>query len=196
MNRPSGLTPKSESASAICSQICRVNASSSFSTHIVSDVEATATEIVVINKGCKLQHAAPEKLLQRWKIKSGSGPSPPKTCPRSNKNTSSAEPSAAVTGCRCAWSARQLPLPTRKIVSPNLEDVYLSVSRIGSKNEITARIIYHLARADFLERVRRYSFLVMLGLVVWLGYPAAMGNLVLSVPPDYRGEFNSPGSAR
>jgi ABC-2 type transport system ATP-binding protein len=34
------------------------------STHIVSDVEATATEIVIINKGRKLQHAAPEKLLQ------------------------------------------------------------------------------------------------------------------------------------
>jgi len=33
------------------------------STHIVSDVEATATEIVVIHKGHKLQHAAPEKLL-------------------------------------------------------------------------------------------------------------------------------------
>lgn len=34
------------------------------STHIVSDVEATATEIVVINKGRKLQCAPPEKLLQ------------------------------------------------------------------------------------------------------------------------------------
>ncbi len=33
------------------------------STHIVSDVEATATEIVVINKGRKRQHAAPENLL-------------------------------------------------------------------------------------------------------------------------------------
>jgi len=29
------------------------------STHIVSDVEATATEIVIINKGCKLGHHAP-----------------------------------------------------------------------------------------------------------------------------------------
>ena len=27
----------------------------------------------------------------------------------------------------------------------------------------TLNVIYHLARADFLERVRRYSFLVMLG---------------------------------
>lgn len=34
------------------------------STHIVSDVEATATEIVVINKGRKVTHTVPEKLLQ------------------------------------------------------------------------------------------------------------------------------------
>jgi ABC-type multidrug transport system ATPase subunit len=33
------------------------------STHIVSDVEATATEIVLINKGCQVQRATPEKLL-------------------------------------------------------------------------------------------------------------------------------------
>ena len=33
------------------------------STHIVSDVEATATEIVIINNGYKVQHAAPERLL-------------------------------------------------------------------------------------------------------------------------------------
>ena len=35
----------------------------------------------------------------------------------------------------------------------------------------TIRVIYHLARADFYERVRRYSFLVMLGMVIFLGYP-------------------------
>ncbi len=53
-----------------------------------------------------------------------------------------------------------------------------------------ARIIYHLARADFFERVRRYSFLVMLGLVVFLGYQTAIGNLALELGL-YRGEFNS-----
>jgi len=53
-----------------------------------------------------------------------------------------------------------------------------------------ARIIYHLARADFLERVRRYSFLVMLGAVVFLGYQAAIGNVRVQLG-DYRGEFNS-----
>jgi hypothetical protein len=54
----------------------------------------------------------------------------------------------------------------------------------------SARIIYHLARADFLERVRRYSFLVMLGLVILLGYQTAIGNVRLQLG-QYRGEFNS-----
>lgn len=53
-----------------------------------------------------------------------------------------------------------------------------------------ARIIYHLARADFLERVRRYSYLITLGLAVFLGYQAAVGNIVLRLN-EYRGEFNS-----
>lgn len=53
-----------------------------------------------------------------------------------------------------------------------------------------ARVIYHIARADFLERVRRYSFLVMLGAVVFLGYQAGIGNFTVQLG-DYRGEFNS-----
>jgi hypothetical protein len=52
------------------------------------------------------------------------------------------------------------------------------------------RVIYHLARADFLERVRRYSFLIMLGLVVFLGYQTGIGNLTLELG-QYRGEYNS-----
>ena len=52
------------------------------------------------------------------------------------------------------------------------------------------RVIYHLARADFLERVRRYSFLVVLGLVILLGYQTAVGNVRLQLG-QYRGEFNS-----
>src|SRR3990172_6605358 len=54
----------------------------------------------------------------------------------------------------------------------------------------TLRSLYHLARADFLERVRRYSFLVMLGAVLFLGYQAAVGNVSVQLG-DYRGEFNS-----
>jgi hypothetical protein len=54
------------------------------------------------------------------------------------------------------------------------------------------RTLFHMARADFFERARHYSFLVMLGLVVWLGYLSATGALVMSVPPNYVGEVNSP----
>lgn len=57
---------------------------------------------------------------------------------------------------------------------------------------MTLRALFHMARADFFERTRRYSFLVMLGLVVWLGYLSATGALVMSVPPYYVGETNSP----
>ena len=54
----------------------------------------------------------------------------------------------------------------------------------------SVHVIYHLARADFLERIRRYSFLVMLGLAVFLGYQTAIGNMALELGL-YRGEFNS-----
>jgi hypothetical protein len=55
----------------------------------------------------------------------------------------------------------------------------------------TINILYHLARADFLERTRRYSFFIMLGLVMWLGYTAASGQMIMRIFPDYTGEPNS-----
>jgi hypothetical protein len=55
----------------------------------------------------------------------------------------------------------------------------------------TVRVLYHLARADFLERVRRYSFLLMLGLVVWIGYLSASGQFPMWVTPDFVGITNS-----
>ncbi len=55
----------------------------------------------------------------------------------------------------------------------------------------TVRILYHLARADFFERTRRYSFLVMLGLVLWLGYIAASGQFRLTLGTDYAGVVDS-----
>ncbi|HEV7507381.1 MAG TPA: ABC transporter permease [Thermoanaerobaculia bacterium] len=53
-----------------------------------------------------------------------------------------------------------------------------------------ARALYHLMRADFLERVRRYSFLITLGLAVWLGWAVSTGKLKLWIS-DTRGVYNS-----
>jgi hypothetical protein len=56
------------------------------------------------------------------------------------------------------------------------------------------RKLYHLARADFLERIRRSSFLIVLGLAVWAGYlfvpPEGAGYRVLQVGVQ-RGIYNS-----
>ena len=54
-----------------------------------------------------------------------------------------------------------------------------------------SHVLYHMARADFLERIRRYSFLITLGLALFLGYSIASGQLVLVVGQNYRGVINS-----
>jgi len=54
----------------------------------------------------------------------------------------------------------------------------------------TARALYQMVRADFLERVRRYSFLLTLAFSVYLGYVVYSGQLTLQLS-DYRGENNS-----
>jgi hypothetical protein len=54
--------------------------------------------------------------------------------------------------------------------------------------------LYHLVRADFLERTRRYAFLIVLGLTVWAGYsfvPPAEANYAALALGDYRGVYNS-----
>ena len=40
-----------------------------------------------------------------------------------------------------------------------------------------ARVLYHLARADFLERVRRYSFLLTLAFAAGLAYLTYTGTV-------------------
>ncbi len=54
-----------------------------------------------------------------------------------------------------------------------------------------ARVLWHLTRADFLERVRRQSFLVTLGLAVYLGYVVSAGQMKLLIG-GMRGVYNSP----
>jgi hypothetical protein len=53
-----------------------------------------------------------------------------------------------------------------------------------------ARAIFALARADFLERVRRYSFLLTMLFALFLGYGAATGRITIRLG-DYRGVYTS-----
>ena len=52
------------------------------------------------------------------------------------------------------------------------------------------RVLYHLVRADFLERVRRYNFLVTLAASTYLGYCCVTGQVVIRLD-QYRGVYNS-----
>jgi hypothetical protein len=55
--------------------------------------------------------------------------------------------------------------------------------------------VYHLARADFLERVRRFSFLVVLALALFAGYmfvPPYDSSYTSFVVASHRGLYNSP----
>lgn len=53
-----------------------------------------------------------------------------------------------------------------------------------------SRVLWHLLRADFLERVRRYSFLVTLVFAGWLGYLVSVGSIKLWIG-DARGVYDS-----
>ena len=63
----------------------------------------------------------------------------------------------------------------------------------------TLNALYHLALADFLERARRFSFLLILAAVIYLGVLVINGTFFLYVMGGgltmaslrYRGEFNS-----
>ena len=54
----------------------------------------------------------------------------------------------------------------------------------------SARVFYHLARADFLERVRRYGFLLVLTGTLYLGFAINRGDIFLKLG-EYRGVLNS-----
>jgi hypothetical protein len=54
--------------------------------------------------------------------------------------------------------------------------------------------LYHVTRADFLERARRYSFLITLGLTIFATYayvPPASANYLTLGLGNYRGAYNS-----
>ncbi len=55
----------------------------------------------------------------------------------------------------------------------------------------TLRVLYHMVKADFLERVRRYSFLVILAAALYLAYGVIAEKVTIIVGDGYRGVYNS-----
>jgi ABC-2 type transport system ATP-binding protein len=95
------------------------------STHIVSDVEATATEIVIINKGRKIKHAAPEKLLQLLDGKVWEWVIPSEALTALKQKALISGTIRRENGIQVRVVSNASPASEAQQVSPSLEDVYL-----------------------------------------------------------------------
>lgn len=95
------------------------------STHIVSDVEATAGEIVIIHKGRKLRHAAPEKLLALLDGKVWQWVIPAETLPALKREHLVSGVLRRENGMQVRVVSESAPAPEAERVAPSLEDVYL-----------------------------------------------------------------------
>jgi len=105
-----------------------------FSTHIVSDVEAAASEIVIINKGHKLQQAAPEKLLDLLEGKVWQWTVPPEALPALKQQFLLSGMVRREEGLQVRAVHESAPAAAAQNVTPNLEDVYLYlVQRHGGR---------------------------------------------------------------
>jgi ABC-2 type transport system ATP-binding protein len=95
------------------------------STHIVSDVEATATEIVIINKGRKIEHAAPEKLLQLLEGKVWEWVIPSEALTALKQKQLISGTIRRENGIQVRVVSDACPAPEAQSIHPSLEDVYL-----------------------------------------------------------------------
>jgi ABC-type multidrug transport system ATPase subunit len=95
------------------------------STHIVSDAEATATEIAIINQGRLLEHASPERLLQavEGKVWQWTIPSAELTAVRQEYLVSST--ARRSDGVHMRVVSGVPPSPDAQVVPPTMEDAYL-----------------------------------------------------------------------
>jgi ABC-type multidrug transport system ATPase subunit len=95
------------------------------STHIVSDVEAAATDIAIIRQGRLLTHAAPEKLLQAVEGKAWEWVAPSADLPAIRQQHLVSGTIRGSEGVRVRAISPTAPSPKAEPVPPTLEDAYL-----------------------------------------------------------------------
>jgi ABC-type multidrug transport system ATPase subunit len=97
------------------------------STHIVSDVEAAATEIVIIHKGRNIQQSAPEQLLAGLQGKVWQWVIPSSALPALKQKRLVSGVIRRENGIQVRVVSEASPSPEAEAVAPNLEDAYLHV---------------------------------------------------------------------
>ena len=95
------------------------------STHIVSDVEATATQIALVNKGQLLREAAPENFLNELENKVWEWTVPSSDLPALKQKHMISGTIRRSDGVQVRVVSADRPDSNAQNVSPNLEDAYL-----------------------------------------------------------------------
>jgi ABC-type multidrug transport system ATPase subunit len=96
-----------------------------FSTHIVSDIEAIATELAVIAEGCLLTYIKPEELLQAVAGKVWECIIPSSDLQVTRDEFQISNIMRCTEGIQLRIVENERPLKNAKLVSPTLEDAYL-----------------------------------------------------------------------
>ncbi|MBN2048709.1 MAG: ABC transporter ATP-binding protein [Anaerolineaceae bacterium] len=99
------------------------------STHIVSDVESTATDLAVIHRGRLLAHSAPEALLHQYEGKVWEWVAPVESLPALQSRFLVSSTTRKNGGVQVRVVSESAPNAEARPVSPNLEDIYLSLVR-------------------------------------------------------------------
>jgi ABC-2 type transport system ATP-binding protein len=105
------------------------------STHIVSDVEAIATDIAILGGGRLLAHAAPEELLRAVEGRVWEWVIPSAELPAARQQFQISGSVRRGDGVHVRVVAPQQPGPSAVLVAPSLEDAYLnciSIQRAGA----------------------------------------------------------------
>ena len=95
------------------------------STHIVSDVEATATHIALVNKGQLLRESAPEELLKELDGKVWEWTVPSDDLPALKQKHILSGTIRRSDGVQVRVVSESKPDANAQSISPNLEDAYL-----------------------------------------------------------------------
>jgi len=104
------------------------------STHIVSDVESTATDIAIIHKGHLKVHARPEQLLKQMEGSVWEWVATSQELPALKQQYLVSGTIRRMDGIEVRAVSKAQPCPEAKQVIPNLEDVYLSM--VAQRQEV------------------------------------------------------------
>ena len=123
------------------------------STHIVSDVEATATDIAIIDRGRLLAHAEPEELLRSVEGRVWEWVLPSAELPAARERWKISGTLRRADGVHARVVSAVPPSPAATPLAPSLEDAYLAVL----KGHREGRLLEKAEKAEKAEKVEKVA---------------------------------------